>query len=147
MATPVTAKFGKMRVLLGDGASPEVFTAPCGLTSKGITVSQNLSEVNLPDCDDPDAPFWVARDTTSLSVSISGEGVLAADSVTTWLAAAYSTDSTNAKVEVEFSTGTLTFTGAFKVDSFAVTGSQGERVQSSISMQSDGEVPYVWTTA
>jgi predicted secreted protein len=140
MAQPITARPGKMRILLGDGEDPETFDAPCGLTTKGLTITQNLSEVNIPDCDDPDAPFWVGRDTTSLSVSISGEGVLAAESEADWVAAAYSTDSINAKVEIEFSTGTRTFLGAFKVDSFGISATQGERVSASISMQSDGEI-------
>ena len=146
MAQPVTAKFGKVRVLLGDGATPEVFAAPCGLTSKGITLSQGLSEVNIPDCDGPDMPAWVERDTTSLSVSISGEGVLAAGAVPTWIDAAKSTDPTNAKFEVEFTTGVLVYTGAFKVDSFAITAALGERANCSISMQSSGEVTIAWTT-
>jgi predicted secreted protein len=130
-----------MRVLLGDGATPtEAFTAPCGLTTKSLTVTQNLSEVNIPDCDDPDAPFWIARDTVSLSVQVSGEGVLAAEAEDVWLDAAYSTESVNARVEIEFTTGTRTFAGAFKVDSFGVNAASGERVSVSISMQSDGEV-------
>lgn len=147
MAQPVTAKFGKVRVLLGDGASPEVFTAPCGLTSKGVTITQNLSEVNIPDCDNPDDPFWVGRDTVSLSVSISGEGVLAAESVPIWIAAAKSTGKTNAKFEVEFDSGNLVYSGAFKIDSFAVTVAQGERAQCSVSLQSDGEVEIDWEVA
>ena len=148
MARPSTAKFGKMRILLGDGGSPETFSAPCGLTGKGISLSKDLSEVNIPDCDDPDKPDWKGRDVQSLSMEITGEGVLAAESVSTWLEAAYSIESINAKVEVEFSQGEtlglLTFLGAFHVASFSVNGSSGERVQSSISLQSDGEVPYTW---
>lgn len=147
MTKPVTARPGKMRVLLGDGGDPEVFGAPCGLTTKSLTITQNLSEVTIPDCDDPDAPYWIARDTTSVSASISGEGVLAAESLQTWLEVAYSTDSVNAKVEIEFSTGTETFLGGFKVDSFAITANQGERVSISISMQSDGELAKSWTPA
>lgn len=145
MARPVTARPGKLRVLLGDGATPtEVFTAPCGLTTKALTITQNLSEVTIPDCDDPDAAYWVARDTTSMSASISGEGVLAAESLQDWLDVAYSTDAVNVKVEIEFTTGTQTFTGAFKVDSFAITANTGERVSVSISMQSDGELAKAW---
>jgi predicted secreted protein len=140
MAQPTTARPGKMRILLGNGATPEVFAAPCGLTTKGLTITQNLSEVSIPDCDDPDAAFWLARDTVSLSVGVSGDGVLAAESQATWIAAAYSTTSINAKIEIEFATGTRTFTGAFKVDSFGIGATQGERVSASVSMQSDGTI-------
>lgn len=147
MATPITARPGKMRILLGDGELAETFAAPCGLTTKGLTITQNLSEVAIPDCDDPDAPFWMARDTASMSAAISGEGVLAVESLQTWLDAAFSTDAVNAQVEIEFSTGTQTFEGAFKVDNFAINATQGERVSVTISMQSDGEVEKSWEDA
>ena len=79
MAQPTTARFGKFKVYLGDDGDPIVYTAPCGFTSKSLTLTKSLAEVNLPDCDDPDAVAWVGRDASSLSASVSGEGVLAAD--------------------------------------------------------------------
>lgn len=147
MAQPVTAKFGKFRVLLGDGATPETFAAPCGFTSKSFTLSKNLQEITIPDCDDPDAPFWIARDTESLSASISGEGLAAAESIDTWTDAAYATDPINARVEIEFTTGTLVFAGPFHIDSFNPSAEQGGRVQLSVSMQSDGQITKTWTPA
>lgn len=146
MAQPTTAKFGKFRVLLGDGASPEQFTAPCGFTSKAFTLSKNLQEITIPDCDDPDAPFWIARDTESLSASITGEGLAAAESIQDWADASYSTEPVNARVEIEFDSGTLVFEGPFHVDSFNPSAEQGGRVQLSISMQSDGQVTKTWET-
>jgi len=147
MAQPTTARPGKMRILLGNGGGPEVFSAPCGMTTKGLTITKNLSEVSIPDCDDPDAAFWQARDVESLSAAISGEGVLAAESEDEWNAAAFSTDAINVKVEIEFSTGTRTYTGAFHIDSFAVSAQQGQRVSANISMQSDGILSSAWVAA
>lgn len=140
MAQPTTARFGKFRVLLGDGADPEVFTAPCGFTSKSLALSKNLTDVNLPDCDDPDAAAWVGRDVQSLSAQISGEGVLAVESVLTWQAAFDNTASINVKVEIEFSTGTLTYTGAMHLASITFGVEQGGRVTCDVEMQSDGEL-------
>ncbi len=145
MAAPVTAKFGKLRVLLGDGASPETFAAPCGFTSKSLALSKNLSEVSIPDCDDPDAPIWLGRDVESLTVSISGEGVLAASAIQTWQDAFDSTDSVNAQVEIEFSTGEMVYEGAFHLSSLTFGAEQGGRVTVSVEMQSDGEVTGTWT--
>jgi len=54
MAKPKTIKSGMFRVLLGDGASPIVYSAPCGFTSKSMTITKELTDVNIPDCDDPD---------------------------------------------------------------------------------------------
>lgn len=138
MAQPITARFGKFRILLGDDADPIVYTAPCGFTSKSMTLNKSLSEVSLPDCADPDAPIVLGRDVESISTSISGEGVLAASAVETWLDAYESTESVPVKVEIEFSTGVVTWTGAMHIESLELGAEQGGRVTINVSMQSDG---------
>lgn len=145
MAQPTTAKFGAFIISLGDTADPPEFSAPCGFTSKALNLSKNLSEVNIPDCDDPDAAFWVARDVQSLSAAVTGEGVLAAESVPTWQAAFDSTDSVPVQIEIEFSTGTLAYTGLMHIESWNIGAEQGGRVSSSVGMQSDGELVGLWT--
>lgn len=140
MAPPVTARFGKFRVLLGNSAVPIVYSSPCGFTSKSLSLEKSLSEVAIPDCDDPDRPMALGRDVESTSASIEGEGVLAASSVLTWLDAYDSTDSVPVKVEVEFSSGTVTFTGNMHVESLELGAEQGGRVTLNVSMQSDGEL-------
>lgn len=68
MAKPVTVKGTKVRLLQGNGASPEVFTSFCGLTAKSINFQTNTNETFIPDCDDPEAPQCVScrsRDVTS----------------------------------------------------------------------------------
>ena len=140
MADPTTAKFGKFRVLLGNAASPEVFTAPCGFNSKALNLTKNLSEITLPDCDDPDAAAWIARDVESLSAAISGEGVLAKESADEWMDAFESADSVNVKVEIDFTTYTYVYTGAMHLSTFNMGAERGGRVTASIEMQSDGEL-------
>lgn len=140
MTQPTTARFGKFRVFLGDASSPIVYTAPCGFTSKSLTLSKNLSEVTIPDCDDPDAPFWVARDTQSLTAEISGEGVMASQSIDSWLDAWEDTDSVPAKVEIEFSGLLVTWTGLMHVATVTAGAEQGGRVTCNIQMQSDGQL-------
>jgi len=151
MAQPTTAKFGKFRVLLGklpaDPEDPITYTAPCGFTSKSLTLGKSLSEVSLPDCTDPDAPITIGRDVESITASISGEGVLAAESVKTWLAGYESTDSVPVKIEVEFSTGIITWTGLFHIESLELGAQQGQRVTLNVSMQSDGELARTDTIA
>ncbi|WP_064696065.1 phage tail tube protein [Rhizobium aegyptiacum] len=138
MATPVTARFGKFRVLIGSGSGPIVYAAPCGFTSKSLSLTKSLSEVSLPDCDEPDAPIVLGRDVESISASVSGEGVLAAAAVTTWLDAYESTESIPVKIEIEFSSGTVTWTGNMHVESLELGAEQGGRVTLNVSMQSDG---------
>jgi hypothetical protein len=141
MAQPITIRGGKVRVLLGtpdadDG--PMVYAAPCGFTSKSLTFNKALDESQVPDCDDPDKVDWLGRDAVSLSMSISGEGVLAAGSVTTWLDAWESPDSVPAKIEVQFPAKTITWTGLLHVETFSAEAPNGKRVTSSVSLQSDG---------
>ena len=141
MAKPITTKGGLLRILLGNDAEPIVYAAPCGLTSKSLTLSKNLEEVNIPDCDDPTAIDWLGRDATSLSMSVSGEGVLAQTAVETWLDAAESADSVPVKVELEFPATTWTWTGLMHVESAEVGApSNTGRVTINLSMQSDGEM-------
>lgn len=146
MAAPVTARFGKFRVLLGDGASPETFAAPCGFTSKSLQLSKNLTDVNIPDCDDPDAPAWVGRDVESLTATISGDGVLAESALPTWQAAFANTSSVNTKIEIEMTDATYTYTGLMHLSALSYSAESGGRVNVSVEMQSDGELVYSLTT-
>ncbi|MDF3606338.1 phage tail protein [Paracoccus sp. DMF-8] len=146
MAKPITAKFGKFFVRLSDGGTPAEFIAPCGFTSKSFTRNKSLNEVTVPDCDDPDAAAWQERDVQSMSATISGSGVLAQASVPTWEAALASTDSVECEVEIEFPDGvTDVYTGRFHLESFEINAAIGERVQVSVSMQSDGEIIHART--
>lgn len=147
MAKPVTVRFGKFFVRLSDGATPAVFAAPCGFTSKSFTRNKTLGEVNVPDCDDPDAAAWVERDVQSMTASISGDGVLAKAAVPLWEDALASVESIECEVELEYPDGdTDTYTGFFHLESFEITGALGERVNVSVSMQSDGEITHVRST-
>lgn len=140
MAQATTIKGGKIRIMLSDGAEPAVYTAPCGLTQRGLTLSKNLNDVTIPDCLDPDKVDWIGRDAASLSMSISGEGVLASESIVAWLDAGESIDSVGVKVEIEFPATTYTYTGNMQIESLEVGANNGERATISISMQSDGEM-------
>ena len=140
MAQATTIKGGKIAVKLGDGASPEVFSSPCGLTQRGLTLSKNLNDVTIPDCDDPDKVAWLGRDAASLSMSISGEGVLASESIEAWMDAAESIDSVDVQVDIEFPATTYTYAGKMHVESFEIGANNGERATITVSMQSDGEM-------
>jgi hypothetical protein len=145
MAKATTIKGGKFRVLIGNDATPIVYAAPCGFTQRSISLTKGLEEVNIPDCDDPDKVDWVGRDATSLSMSISGEGVLASESVDTWLEAWESLDSVPVKVEWEFPTKTVTWTGFMQVETLEAGAANAGRATLNVSMQSDGEMVRVTT--
>lgn len=142
MAKPTTAKGGKMLVKLGDGGSPEIFAAPCGFNSKTFTRSKTLNEVQVPDCDDPDAPQVVERDVQSIDWEVSGEGILAAEALATWDAFNDSTDTKNVQIVLDLPapTGTITYTGAAHLESFEIVGQIGQRITVSITLKGSGEL-------
>jgi len=126
--------------MLGDDSSPQVFSAPCGLSQRSITLSKGLNEVQIPDCDNPDEVTWTGRDASSLSISISGEGVLASESNETWVEAWEDVESVDVRVEVEVPVTTYIWTGKMHVEKLEVDANNGERATISVSMQSDGEM-------
>lgn len=142
MAQPTTIKGGKVRVLL-DLTGGGSYTAPCGFTSRSLTLSKALNEFSIPDCDNPDAVDWLGRDAVSLSMSVSGEGVLAAESVEDWLDAWESVDPVAVKVEMEFPAKTITWTGTMHIESFESAAPNGQRATANVSLQSDGEMTRV----
>ena len=143
MAIAQTIRFSGYRVLLGDGGSPETFAAPCGFTERSLAFNRELAETNTPDCADEDAPSWLERDVTSMSATISGQGVLEATALPTWIGLLNTTTSFNARVEL-WREGTKlgTWQGAFQLESFETSGTKGERVTVNVQMQSDGAVVY-----
>lgn len=147
MAEPTTIRGGMVRVLLGNTATPIVYAAPCGFTQRNVTINKGLEEVNIPDCDNPDEVNWLGRDATSLSMSIGGEGMLAEESVETWLDAAENVESVPVKVEWEFPTKTITWTGKAHVETFEAGAQDGRRVTGNVSLQSDGKMTRVVTPA
>ena len=146
MAQATTLPFSAFKVML-ETATPNTFAAPCGLTERSITFSKETNDTTSIDCDDEDAPAWVDRDVVSLSATISGEGVMARESLELWRDAFTTTDTVNARIEVG---GTLAqgggyWSGKFHVTSFEPGATRGERVSVSVEMQSSG--PITWTDA
>jgi len=145
MAKAVTTKPGKMVLKIGNGASPEVIAAPCGLTSKSIAFSSSFGETRIPDCEDPDAATWLERNKHSLSAAISGDGVLAATVVELYWDFLNSSESRTCEVSIGFSTGTMTYSGKFHLENFSPGAEDtAGAVTASISLQSDGVISGDW---
>jgi hypothetical protein len=147
MAKPTTFSASKLYISLGNGGSPEVFTVPCGLTTRGITLTKNTNDVTVPDCDDPDAPAWIERAVENLSGEATGSGILAAEALPTWQAAFNSTVSRNVRIGINAppaSNGGY-YAGKAHLTSFGVTGDLGDKLQVAVTIVSDGE--WVWVPA
>jgi predicted secreted protein len=147
MAKPTTMNGSHLLIMLGDGASPETFAAPCGLTAKGINFSAATNDFNVPDCDDPDAPSWTERVVSALSAGITGSGVLAMESKDEWQDWFLSGASKNIQVSLDESlaNGGGYFSLAAVLTTFNITGNQGEKATLEVEIASDGEV--TWTAA
>lgn len=143
MAQAQTVRFSGLRVLLGDGASPEVFAAPCGLTERSFNRSKEMGESNVPDCTSEDGASFVERDVTSKSAAINGQGMLDITALDTWEEFWESDTSRNVRVEIwRDSVKKGHWAGKFHLESLEVGATKGERANVTIALQSDGS--FVW---
>jgi len=146
MARPTTFANKDFIILLGDGATPEVFTAPCGLTTKGINFTKDVNDTTVPDCDDPDLAAATERAVVATSASISGDGILAAEALPTWWSFYELNGSRNCQVKlVGVTPNGGQWDGKFILTGFNVTAAIGEKVNVAVEMQSDGVVTFVPT--
>lgn len=66
MAAIVKIKFGDESFQFGNGASPEVFSEPCGITARSRNFAINTQSDEVWDCDNPDevtfdSPYKVSQ--------------------------------------------------------------------------------------
>jgi predicted secreted protein len=143
MAKPTTGTFGQFLVKIGDGADPEVFGAPCGLTTKNFNQTANTQETTVPDCDDPDAPAYIERAVDTLSAEISGSGVLAKEAhEDVWQPTFQAAASVNCRVYPFGAAGGF-YAGKFVLTQYNNAVQRGQKVNVDITLASDGE--YTWT--
>lgn len=143
MARPTTMKGSQLVLELGDGATPEVFTAPCALNTKGINFTATANEQSVPDCDTPDDPLWIDRVIQTLSASITGSGILALESYATWRTWFLSGLARNVKVRFNVAAPNAgSYIGEYVLTTFNTTGNNGELATVEVEMQSSGEVEW-----
>ena len=136
MAKATTYKFSQFLILIGDGASPQVYGDPCGLTSRGFNRTAEMNDTNTPDCDDPDAPSWLERDVVSLSGEMTGSGVVAQESIDTWDDWFETGESRDVRIEL----GSRVWEGKAKLSQFNITAERGQRVNVEVTIVSDGPI-------
>lgn len=80
MAQQSRIKFGDIFMMVGDtSTNPMQFSAPCGINQFGREVTTNTNDVELRDCDDPDAPVWLGIDVISKRMTLNLSGTLDQD--------------------------------------------------------------------
>lgn len=144
MAQATTLPFSGVKVLLESPSTPNTFIAPCGLKERSFTLTKETGETVIPDCDDEAAAPFVIRDSVSRSASISGQGLIARESLGLWRAAYHNDDAIRCRIELA---GTAAQGGGFWLGSFHLTSLEvgatwKERCTISIEMQSTGTVSF-----
>jgi hypothetical protein len=109
MARPTTIRGSKLLIKIGNGATPEVFTAPCALNAKSFNRSASTNDFNVADCDDPDAPVWTERAKEALSAGITGSGTLAQESLDLWEDFYDNQDPQNVQIVLDYEVGPRTY--------------------------------------
>jgi hypothetical protein len=136
-------------IMVGDGGSPEVFTAYCTINAaRSVVGDAATNDFNIPDCTDPEALGWLAREKVSLSYSATGAGILNTPDVQAfadWLA---DPNSHNCQivVDVPATDGGVVFTGPFHLTHFEITGNRGTKMEATLNLVSDGEIVVTATT-
>lgn len=146
MAPVDSMKGTKLVVQIGDSADPEVFAAECMINSeRGISFQSDTNEFITPDCENPDDPAWKEVTKDGLSATVSGAGLLHTTSTEAYFDWMVSDDAKNVRVVVGVlaAKGGGYFEGAFKLTAFEITGTRGDKAQTSQTLVSDGPVTWV----
>lgn len=144
MAKPTVLAGTKLLILVGDGGSPEVFGEPCGLTTKSFDMTASTNTTLIPDCDDPEAPAFESTEINAISGSASGNGVMAVESFATWNDWFFSAAGKNVQIKLD-DAGLGHYAGVFKLTSFKLSGTRGNKVLVDVTIKNDGE--YTWVDA
>ena len=140
MATPATRTGTKLYLKIVDGGSPEVFSHPCLINAeRGVAFRSSTNDVVVPDCTNPDDPAWRELVKDALNVGLNGAGIMDNtvenyQAYTEWWKL---DEARNVQIWVD----TLGYwSGAFKLTEWEITGNRGEKINASITLESDGIV-------
>lgn len=132
----------KLLILVGDGASPEVFSQPCGLTNTTFSLTSATGSTVVPFCDDPEAAAWDTKEVTSLSAQVTGTGVMAVESFDTWNNWFLSGEAKNAHIKLD-NASLGSYEGPWVLASFKLTGTRGQKVTVDITLDNADIITYV----
>jgi len=142
MAQPTVIVGTKLLILVGDGATPEVFSQPCGLTTRNFDLAASTNSTLIPDCDDPEAPAWEAKDVNALSATISGSGVMAIAAFPTWKNWFMNAQSKNIQIKLD-DPALGYWQGSFIMSAAKFSGVRGQKVNIDCTMVNDGAITWV----
>jgi hypothetical protein len=140
MSYPTKTKGTKVRLKLGNGATPEVFTVVCGITTKGLQRTRATNDETDWDCDDPDAAPVTVRDVGAGDWTMSGSGVANTANLTD-IEAAYETP---ANWQLEFldadNAVIRTYTGNAIMTDLTLGAANGSFMTISLTLSGNGDL-------
>jgi hypothetical protein len=147
---PTTDVFDNMQIYLGDGESPEGFDAPCGFSSKSLTLSASTSTAIVVPCpDDGDSPGntdapWEHAGVTANSATLQANGVMAEESYATWAARFTAGDAFNIRCakRLGYWEGPAIITSLGETAAF---GQEGNLIQLAVGLRNAGK--WTWVPA
>lgn len=146
MAQPKIIRGTYFSLMLGDAATPEVFAALCGITTRTFRHQSNSNDVFTRDCADPENVPVRNLIITGEQWDLTGTGVLNRDNLDV-IIAADDGQTHNWRYLFTEPTGDETFQGYYSgpgiVTSFEITGEDSNFANISISIASDGQ--WTWT--
>ncbi len=139
MAIINTIKGTQLKILIGDGGSPEVFAHPCMINlDRAVNWESSGTDEEIPLCEDPDALAWNLHTKMGLKGTISGSGKLNQDDVDTFFDWLNSDDAKNVHITYGDESGSTLISGQWKLTQFNATGTRGSVATASITMVSHG---------
>ncbi|KKX33974.1 phage tail tube protein [Rhizobium sp. LC145] len=127
-------------IQIGNGATPEVFSNLCGITTRSFNMSANEVDTTIPDCANPgNTPQRTAEPgIKNRTFSGSGKFVKSANS-TTFMTHVNDATVFNAKVIVP---GLGTYTGAWFVSEFEFSGEMEGNMDFSATFVAAGPLTF-----
>lgn len=140
MAPPTTIRGTRVLIKIEDEASPAVFSHPCLINAeRGVEWRSSTNDIIVPDCADPDAPAYRELVKDSISMGVTGAGVLDNKQATITFYDAWMQSDNSKRVRV-----CLSDLGYWECDmkltSFRVTGDRGGKATVDVALESDGEI-------
>lgn len=151
MAQPTVISGTKLLILVGTGGdspgSPDVFSEPCGLTTKNFALTASTNTTLIPDCANPDLPAWEAKDVNSLAAEVTGSGVMAAESFHTWLDWFLGATERACRIQLVSPTSLPLslgyFQGSFILTNLTYGGQRGQKVTLDLTLSNNGALTFV----
>lgn len=146
-ASPVQQTSGSKLVFKLETATPGTYATLCTINaSRGITFNKGMNDEETIDCNDPEAIAWRVSTAVSKSVDVSGGGKTHKPDVKKMWDWWNDSEAQNGKLILDDPDpdNVITWTGKFHLTQFDITGERRAKVESSLTIASEGEVTAVF---